>query len=422
MAGMTDLLTRPRPVLDAPPAPAPPRPAALSAALGAGWAAAVCLAGCVAVSVLAWLLGSTGSATGALEVGASAWLLAHGSPLVLSTGTVSMVPLGITALAALLLYRSGRWAALSSAVTGRRAACVTAGTLTGCYAALAVVVAVAAASAQARPDPLRALLGSALLAAAGGGLGVLRGAGLSPQLAAWVPVQLRAAGRGAVGGVLAMLVLSALLLAGSLVSHLGLAQEITASLDTGPAGAVLLALVSLLLIPNAVLFTGAYALGPGFTLGVDTLMTPGQVDVGRLPSLPLLAALPTAGPPPAWGSALVLVAVLAGCAAAAVALRRHPVEGLVARAVRGGLAGVAAGVAFGLLTALAGASGPGRLVDVGPQTWPCVLVAAVGLGLGGLLGGSASALPLGAVAGQWRAGLAQRWPDGLRWRRGSAGR
>ena len=69
------------------------------------------------------------------------------------------------------------------------------------------------------------------------------------------------------------------------------------SAPTAP-GLALLALVSLVLVPNATLFSGSYLLGPGFTVGVQTIVSPAEVSVGALPVFPMLAALPDSGATP----------------------------------------------------------------------------------------------------------------------------
>jgi hypothetical protein len=278
-------------------------------------------------------------------------------------------------------------------VSGWRAAAVALGVLAGSYAALAVGAALLAAAPSARPDPLRAAVGAVVLATLCGGLGVLRGSGLLGQVLTGLPEQLRSVLRGAAAGVLGMFVASAVLVAASLLLHLSLAEELAGAIPGGVAGVLLLALVGVLLLPNAMLCAGALMLGPGFALGVGTFVTPTQVHLGQLPLLPLFAAVPAEGAQGWEVTALVVVPVLVGCLAAAVALRHHPVDGLTGRVVSGGLAASAAGALFGLLTAMAMASGPGRLSELGPQPLACALAAVAGMGVGGVLAGALSALP-----------------------------
>ena len=85
---------------------------------------------------------------------------------------------------------------------------------------------------------------------------------------------------------------------------------------------------SLVLLPNAVAFSGAYLAGPGFTAGAGTLVSPSVVVLGPLPMFPMLAALPDAGEPPAWTAALVVLPVVVAAVAAARAQQVAPTEHL----------------------------------------------------------------------------------------------
>jgi hypothetical protein len=94
------------------PAPLPPRhdrvpPPAWLTGLAAGLlAAASGVVACLGIAVAGWLTGTSGSVGGALGVGAAGWLLAHGHVLDLGSASISLVPLGLTALLTLLLVRS----------------------------------------------------------------------------------------------------------------------------------------------------------------------------------------------------------------------------------------------------------------------------------------------------------------------------
>jgi hypothetical protein len=120
------------------------------------------------------------------------------------------------------------------------------------------------------------------------------------------------------------------------------------------------------------------------------VVSPSAVVLGPLPAFPLLAALPTPGPQPAWPTALVALPVLAGALAAALAVRRHPVFGYESGAGRGLAAGAVGGVLVTVLVLLAGgAVGPGRMADVGADALPTLVAAVVSMGIGGLVGGVA---------------------------------
>ena len=189
------------------------------------------------------------------------------------------------------------------------------------------------------------------------------------------------------------LLVSALTVLAALVLDLGTALNVLSQLGTDAQGAVLYTLLSLLLLPNAVLFGGAYLLGPGFAVGAGTLVTPGAVVLGPLPLFPLLAALPGTGPTPVWTAFLVALGPLVAAVAVARAQRRRPTLRWEEGALRGCAAGMGAGLVLGLLTALAGgAVGPGRMRVVAPYAQDVLLHAVTAFGIGGLVGGLAMTL------------------------------
>ena len=177
---------------------------------------------------------------------------------------------------------------------------------------------------------------------------------------------------------------------GALVLDLGTALNLVSQLGTDGAGTGLLALVSLVLVPNAMVFSGAYLLGPGFTVGVQTIVSPAEVTVGALPVFPMLAALPDSGPTPGWTAWLVLVPPVVAAVGVARAQRRRPTLRYEEGALHGCAGGMLAGAAFGVLAALAGGmAGPGRMTDVGPLVGSVLVHGVTAFGIGGLLGGLA---------------------------------
>ena len=148
--------------------------------------------------------------------------------------------------------------------------------------------------------------------------------------------------------------------------------------------------VDFLLVPNATLFSASYLLGPGFTVGAQTLVSPTLVVTGALPAFPLLAALPDSGPVPGWTVWLVAIPPLAAALGAALAQRRRPTVRWEEGALRGCAGGVVAGLLLGWLTGFAGgAVGPGRMRFVEPFASDVLVHAVTSLGIGGLVGGLA---------------------------------
>jgi hypothetical protein len=67
---------------------------------------------------------------------------------------------------------------------------------------------------------------------------------------------------------------------------------ITQVLAPGIFGSLLLLILNLLYLPNAALAALSYVSGAGFAVGAGTHLSPLTQDIGQIPALPLLAALP----------------------------------------------------------------------------------------------------------------------------------
>ena len=160
------------------------------------------------------------------------------------------------------------------------------------------------------------------------------------------------------------------------------------ALDPGTAGGIALLLAQLAVVPNALVWAASYALGSGFVVGAGSMVAPAGTELGMLPGLPLLGALPAAGPgDPAllWWMAS---GVLAGAVAAGIVVRSRPGLRFDACSLLGGLAGVLAALVFvGLGWAAGGDLGAARLTGLGPRLGPLLVMAVTTMGLSGLLTG-----------------------------------
>jgi hypothetical protein len=361
-----------------------PRRLATTGPLAAVWAAGVGLAVCVGAAVAGWLAGSAGSLGDGVRVGVQAWLLGQGSGVVVGSTVVTALPLGLTLLSAALLWRAARRAAATTGVADLPAAGAGAAMMSAVYATGALVAALLTATDASAVSPVRAFLVSLLLASVFSLLGMLQGSGLLPELWAWLPAYTRDALRGASAAVLALLAAGTLTVTVALVLGFGDAANLTRASGAGVVGGAILTAAGMLLLPNATLLAVSYLLGPGFVFGSGTAVAPSGVVLGRLPAFPLLAALPDQGAAPVWAPGLLAVPVLAGVLGAVVALRGSRVTAVDQAALRGGLAGLAAGLVTGSLTALGGgAVGPGRMGVIGAEVLACLASATVAMTLAG---------------------------------------
>jgi hypothetical protein len=382
--------------------PASRRPLPLLAGLGGVAAAAATLLVCLGVGVVGWFLtdaGAHGTPRDGLRVGALAWLVAHGSGVSVRGVALTAVPLGLSLLAAWVTWRvahrvgeavSGHGPDADAISDGQRDWTVPAATLSfaGGYALTAVVTAVVAGTDATAPSGPRVVLWSVLLCLTLGAPAIAIGSGRAAIWATYLPATLRAAVRTARHVLVSFLAVSALVFVVALVADLGGAATVLSQLHASGGEATLIVLLSTAVLPNAVAFTGSFLLGPGFAVGVQTVVSPAAVVIGPLPLFPLLAALPSTGPTPSWSVGVLLVPALVAAFATARAQRRSPTLRWDEGAVRGCAGGVLAGVLFAVLAALArGAVGPGRMQEVGPFAFDVLVHAITAFGIGGLLGG-----------------------------------
>ncbi len=130
------------------------------------------------------------------------------------------------------------------------------------------------------------------------------------------------------------------------------------------------------------MWTFAYVLGPGFSVGAGTNVSPTGVRLGDLPGLPMLGGLPGGAAP--WPYyVLFLIAPAAGALAGVVAVRRMVRTPRLPVALLLG-AGIAGAMALITLVAATLSGGPvtrGRLATIGPSPWHTALFAALEVGV-----------------------------------------
>ncbi|WP_459984602.1 cell division protein PerM [Nocardioides sp. AN3] len=380
------------------------RPLVVVATLGGVVAACATLLVCLALGVVGWFLtdaGAHGAPRDALRVGALAWLMAHGSGIHVNGTAVTVVPLGLTAIVGWAMWRVGHRVGDSISGHGPDADRIAdgerdwtvqlaTGLFTLGYAVTVIVTASVAADAATAPSLARALVWTILGSALVGGTGIAVGSGRAAIAVAWLPPTIRAAASAARDTLIGWLAISLAVLLVSLAVDWSTAANVMSQLHTSAGAATLYTAVTAAVLPNAALFSGSYLLGPGFTVGIGTLVSPGAVVLGPLPMFPLLAALPDAGSTPAWATWLILLAPLTAAVGVVRAQRRYRTTRWDEGAVRGLAGGVCAGVGFGILAGLAGgAVGPGRMTQVAPYAMDACVRGVLAFGIGGLLAGLA---------------------------------
>jgi hypothetical protein len=367
------------------------RPLAAEAALAGVGSPAVVILLLWALGLVGWFAadgGSHGSTRSVLRVASDGWLLAHGAHLTLDGAVVTASPLGLTVACAYVTFRFGSWAGATAPADDLRTAGLGAVVLAGVYAVVALLVSLMAAVPTAEPGLGLSFLGGAAMGGAAGGMGLVRGAGLGSALRRRLPVPVLSAGMTALGVVVAMVGTGAVLTATALAFRISAATEVADQLDLDAAGWAFSLVLLAAILPNVSLLASSYLAGPGFALGAGTVVAPTEVATGPVPSLPVLAALPSPGWTPEWLVVLLAVPVLAGATAAYLSGRVLPTGSYqtgVARGLGGGLLGA---LALSLLVVHAGGGiGPGRMAEIGADLWPLLASTLVSIGIGGGAGG-----------------------------------
>lgn len=349
-----------------------------------------------------------------------AWLVIHGVPLYLTTvgqgaaarpetGTLSLIPLGLTLIPFLLAWRAGRRLARASytdqlwqALLGSWLVYAAFGIATGfvCRTDEVGVFLWWAALLPLVPFALGMVIGARREAGSWSrliGVDAVDWIARTSQHSRWAGSYLASAAKAGFVAVMAALAISSALLAADLFIHWNLVVAVYEGLDAGAMGGAVLTIAQLGFIPNLAVFALAWVSGPGFALGAGSQVGPLGTAVGPLPSVPVLAAIP-AGPLD-FGFVALVVPVLAGVLAGwwflregenhfdewlSIKIRTRWFTAAVSTLALGIMIGAAAGVLAGVLAWIArGSAGIGRLTDIGPDPlWTAVWLAAeVGIGV-----------------------------------------
>ncbi len=238
------------------------------------------------------------------------WLLIHGVPLDLaaafgaSAGTMTLVPLGLSILPLLLCYRSGRRLARAS-YEGEFLIPVLSGSVT-----YALISSAMYGWASPHPQPLQALnaalvpLGIVVAGLMWGGyrearslsrmVGVDTAEQISQmsQYSRWAGSYAWAVVRAAVVAFVALVGLGAVLLGIGILAGWSQIVATYQELHAGAVGDTAVTLLQLGFLPNLVIYAIAWSTGAGFSFGAGTSVGLTSSDVGTLPMLPILGAVP----------------------------------------------------------------------------------------------------------------------------------
>jgi hypothetical protein len=342
-----------------------------------GW---VLIAGTV---VLGWLAAEPGTLPQSLDVGTRVWLLANGVGTRLGSASVTIVPWGATAVFAFLVCRSAAFAARRAKRRSAAHLVAISGATTAGYLAPVLVVALSSDDGWSSLPRFGSVVLVVWLSAVLG-VGRVRGEEVTAQWPRWASDL----ARGVLGAQLVMLIAGSAVVASGLIRHMSRVVELTNVLNAGIAGGVALLVLQLALAPNAAIWAASYALGAGFSIGSSSVVAPAGTELGMVPGLPLLGALPASGASSVTQLWWLASGVVAGALAAWIVVRRGREARFDETALVGGLSGLLAGLVFaGLAWASGGDLGEVRLTALGPRLLPLLIMAPTTMGLAGVIVG-----------------------------------
>jgi hypothetical protein len=381
-------------------APSAPRPLYVTGLVGALWCIGIGLAVLTTVTLIGWIAAPRTALgvglPGVFRTAINFWLVSHHAGFSVQHGRVGLLPLGVIVVPGALLHRSGGWMIRAGGVRRRRpriAVAHVALALAAPYALLAGLLALAASSPVIRPSAWQALVACFMVALIAGGLGAARAvvaqaaaghrvrSGLGALLRL-LPERPRSLMIGVAGSVAVLLATGAILVGASLAVHMSEATRLYDMLAPGIVGGILLLLIELAFLPNAVIWGMAYAIGPGFSVGVGTSVSPTGVFMDVVPAFPPLAALPEPGPAPLVSLLALAVPFAAGAVGGTLTVRAMPSQVYEAAPLWGFFSGALTGVVTAVLSALSGGPlGGGGMATVGPSAWQVGLLAALEVGI-----------------------------------------
>ncbi len=314
----------------------------------------------IAAVTLLQLVIANSDMTGALGAIASMWLGVHQVPISIGGRELGVMPLLPVLLMVWGTSRTTSHATSPTAswfVTRWIVASALGGPLLMTAVALAVIHDAASVITELQtPSALRAFTSVLVVHLIGALIGVGSRVGRRALTVSPLPDWLDDSLRAAMAGVLALLGLSGMIAACSLVVHWSTMQNLY-GITSSIFGQFSLTVLSVLYVPNVIVATAAMAVGSSAHLGFATFSS-FTVFGGDIPALPVLAAAPNPPLGPVWVALLIVGASSAVALGQQCARRPLPLSDAMAKV------GIAALIAA-LTLALLGYAGSGQLGNFG---------------------------------------------------------
>lgn len=204
--------------------------------------------------------------------------------------------------------------------------------------------------------------------------------------------------RAGTGVVLAMSAVSAILISVMLTLNWIEIVKLYQSLQLTFLGTFAVSAGQLALMPNLIAFGNSWLTGVGFSVGQGSLVSPLVTELGPLPAIPMLAALPVSSN--SLGVVFILVPLLSAFFATLL-VKSHTAE-LRFNYASATSAAISLGIAIGFVAAVemwiladfaSGAIGPGRMALVGSNPWVVAGVTFIEVTIASILAAFFSARP-----------------------------
>jgi hypothetical protein len=340
-----------------------PRALLASAIATTIWCATVVFTPILVVVIIGWWqAGREGSVASVAAAAGIAWLSGHGAPVDIGPIHLSVTPLALTVVIAWRLAKAA--AGTTRAIGGRDAAAVraAAGLVTIFYTGLFAGAAALCTTGPFSVDLLPALLHAVPLIVAATAFGSAREARVLPWDTASVWLR-----RGLRTG---MITAGALLACGAAATGVAFAVRGPVVADTlGLYGSEswIVAVLSLLYLPNCAVWAAAYITGPGFAVGAGTAVQSAMVELGPLPVFPVFAAVPN-GPLPPYATILIGLPLMLAAVFGVILTYRSPDLRVPRVTTAATVAAATAAVVLGVLAYLSGGgAGTNLMADLGPD-------------------------------------------------------
>ena len=399
-------------------------------ALGAAFVVAIGFFSIFALNITTWLIEQTQGATfqSVFQDSSRTWLSAHGVPILFAEGKLAglkvpafvydLIPLGFSILIGWAIYRSGKklsgekylgfgWLGailsyllisvlvVSAAVTKEIFVVQWQGVFLPTVLFVVILIAGSLVGEpmlfeDSEPSELRERIRNFFI-------------GLVDKLPWAIKPLIGPALRAGTGVVAAMSAVSAIMISILLAVNWIEIIKLYQSLQLSFLGTFTVSTGQLALMPNLIAFGNAWLTGAGFSVGQGSLVSPLVTELGPLPAIPMLAALPISSS--SLGVLFILVPLLAAFFGTLL-VKSHTAElrfnyaSATTAAISLGLSiGLVAAVQMWILVELAsGSLGPGRMSLVGSNPWVVAGITFAEVSIASILAAFFSARPDGADA------------------------